>query len=66
MKEVELFMKLILLDDGTISIVNGGGVCNDGQMESFNNIADAIKDFNERVGVEYIRLNPNYYANEWL
>lgn len=65
MKEVRLFMELIRHDDGTISISNGGGICNDGQMESFDNIADAIKDFNERVGVEYLRLNPNYYANEW-
>lgn len=64
MKEVRLFMELMLLDDGTISITNGGGVCNDGQMESFNSIADAIKDFNERAAVEYLRINPNYYANE--
>lgn len=66
MKEVKLFMELMLLDDGTVTITNSGGVCNDGQMESFNKISDAIKDFNERVAVEYTRLNPNYYANEWL
>lgn len=64
MQEVRIFMELIKHNDGTIGITNGGGICNDGQMESFDNIAAAIKDLNERVAVEYNRLNQKYYANE--
>ena len=51
--EVKVFLELEKNSDGTISIRNGGGRCNNGQMESFDSIADAIKDLEERVAIEY-------------
>ena len=56
MNEVRVFLELIKLDNGKIMISTGGGICNNGQMESHNNLADAIRDLNERVVVEYERL----------
>ena len=56
MNEVRVFLELIKLDNGKIMISTGGGICNNGQMESHNNLADAITDLNERVVVEYERL----------
>lgn len=53
MNEVKVFLELEKNSDGTISIRNGGGRCNNGQMESFDSIADAIKDLEERVAIEY-------------
>ncbi len=55
--EVRVFMELEKNSDGTISIRNGGGCCNNGQMESFDSIADAIKDLEERVAIEYEKMN---------
>lgn len=55
--EVRVFMELEKNSDGTISIRNGGGRCNNGQMESFDSIADAIKDLEERVAIEYEKMN---------
>jgi len=71
MNEVRVYLELIKLDNGEIMITTGGGVCNNGQMESHDNLADAIKDLNERVVVEYTRLTTKdstrpFYANEWL
>lgn len=70
MDEVRVYLELIKLDNGKIMISTGGGVCNNGQMETHDNLADAIKDLNERVVVEYTRLNTKdstrpFYANEW-
>lgn len=59
MNEVRVYLELIKLDNGEIMITTGGGVCNNGQMESHDNLADAIKDLNERVVVEYELLNGN-------
>ena len=56
MNEVRVFLELIKLDNGKIMFSTGGGICNDGQMESHDNLADAIRDLNERVVVEYERL----------
>ena len=56
MNEVRVFFVLFKLDNGKIMISTGGGICNDGQMESHDNLADAIRDLNERVVVEYERL----------
>ena len=56
MNEARVFLELIKLDNGKIMISTGGGICNNGQMESHNNLADAIRDLNERVVVEYERL----------
>lgn len=53
MKETRIFLELIKLDNGEIMISTGGGACDNGQMTSHANIADAIKDLNERVVVEY-------------
>ena len=55
--EVRVFMELEKNSDGTISIRNGGGRCNNGQMESFDSIADAIKDLEERVAIEYEKMD---------
>lgn len=59
MNEVRVYLELIKLDNGEIMITTGGGVCNNGQMETHDSLADAIKDLNERVVVEYTRLNKN-------
>lgn len=59
MKEVRVFLELVKLDNGEVMISTGGGICNNGQMESHDSIAKAIKDLNERVVVEYTRLTTN-------
>lgn len=71
MDEVRVFLELIKLPNGEVQISTGGGICNDGQMETFDSIANAIKDLNERVVVEYTRMTTKdstrpFYANEWL
>lgn len=57
MNEVKVFLELEKNSDGTISIRNGGGCCNNDKMESFDSIADAIKDLEERVAIEYEKMN---------
>lgn len=57
MNETRVFLELIKSPNGEIMITTGGGVCNDGQMETHDNLADAIKDLNERVVVEYHLLS---------
>ena len=56
MNETRVYLELIKLYNGEILISTGGGICNNGQMESHESLADAIKDLNERVVVEYARL----------
>ena len=60
MDEVRVFLELIKLPNGEVQISTGGGVCNDGQMETFDSIANAIKDLNERVVVEYTRMAQSF------
>lgn len=57
MKETRIFLELIQLDNGEITLITGGGICNEGQMQSYDNLADAIKDLNERIVVEYNLLS---------
>ena len=57
MKETRVFLELTKLDNGKITLITGGGVCNNGQMQSHDSLADAIKDLNERVVVEYSLLS---------
>lgn len=56
MKETRIFLEITKLDNGEIIISTGGGACNNGQMMSHTNIADAIKDLSERAVVEYERM----------
>lgn len=62
MNETRVYLELIKLDNGKIMISTGGGICNNGQMESHESLADAIKDLNERVVVEYARLTETEVA----
>lgn len=57
MKETRIFLELTQLDNGKITLITGGGICNEGQMQSHDNLADAIKDLNERIVVEYNLLS---------
>lgn len=54
--ETRVFIELVKLDNGKIMISTGGGICNNGQMETFDNLSDAITDLNERVVCEYLIL----------
>lgn len=45
------------MPDGRVSFVVGGGTTNDGQMEEHYDLASAIKDLEERVVIDYKRLN---------
>lgn len=63
MKEVRVFLEITKSNDGKIDFVVGGGVCNNGQSEVFNDLASAIKDLNERVVVEYHLLETAPVAN---
>ena len=53
MKEVRLFVELTRADNGTITIITGGGNYNDGCMESHTSVESAIKDLSDRVFLEY-------------
>ena len=54
--EVRVFMELEKKSDGTIAMRKGGGCWNNGQIQSFDSIADAIKDLEERIAVEYTKM----------
>ena len=56
MEEERIFLELMKMPDGTVSIIVGGGSINDVLMESHKDLASAIKDLSERVVIDYNRL----------
>ena len=57
MKETRIFLEITKTEDGKIDFSVGGGICNNGQIEVCDDLASAIKEFEERAVVEYNLLN---------
>lgn len=54
--ETRIFLELVKLPNGEVSISVGGGTINNGAMEEHSDLASAIKDLEERVVLEYNML----------
>ena len=55
-EEERIFIELMKMSDGKVSIVVGGGSINDGLMKEHKDLTSAIKDLEERVVIDYKRL----------
>lgn len=56
MEEERIFIELMKMPDGRVSIIVGGGSVSYGQMEEHKDLASAIKELEERVVIDYMRL----------
>lgn len=65
MKESRVYIEMLEIN-GNITYSVGGGLNNDGEMECYDNLEDAMKDAAQRVEFDNKRMNPNYYANDWI
>lgn len=56
MKEIRIFLELMKMPDGSVSISVGGGSLNKGLMEEHCDLTSAIKDIEKRANIDYEKL----------
>lgn len=65
MRESRIFIETTEID-GNITYSVGGGLNDNGVMECYDNLKDAMKDLTRRAEFDNKKMNPNYYANDWI